>query len=1541
LVHTNQTIAPITSWIADTGSSVDAIDVRNISAKGMKMKSRLDKTVTFQTAAGLTKVDSCMNLHSDTLGGEIQAMILKDTPDVLSIGKRCVEQGFAFHWNSGESPYILRPDGGRVDCFVENNIPYVIEPTGVACPISYGNSSSSSGHANACDDGNTQPAKETTVELEGTNLNVPGHMEQNTHDKDSVVELGQPNTHDDVPLMKIEATSLHHLLTHTPKNPYCQSCQRAKMQRKPHKSKKIPISERMQAHAFGDLITGDHIVTIDKMDRSIDGKRDAVVIYDVATLYLDCFPTGSRSAEETLQALNHFIGPKEKVTMFYSDAARELNSAAKTLGICNSQSTPGRPESNGLAESKVRKVLQGTRTIMEHAGLDPSYWSYACKHFCFCHNHSKHWIKGVERQEPIKGRILPDNFSLPVLYPFGCLVDFLPSPIFLRRFPKWGSKAQPGILLSYVTKPGGLWKGDYIVAMLSDFRTGATQSRPQVHTVREIMVNKIDGEFIFPLKSTYEAARYIIETPSLSDITAKEQVDDSDTRVHTSEDNAFDVPQNIESDKTNLIAQSVHDDEQTCVDTTKPNPGITPSSTTAAPDRIPYVGSSTAMGETTRNYKGSKRPPDIPGVIWRTFSQKERKLTHENYLQTGFGWQPKESAGVVTPKPLGSTVDELVDQLHSQVPAMPIIAPCRSHKVHREKIPDIETIHRLCVARPVNAKEAATIPEAMAAMNKEWDKLSQQSAWLIDQVQEWKDVSRMARANNETIHIGRVFGILVEKGSELPTGHPERKYKGRVVFQGNNVRDQVGDWAIFEELSSAPATMEAGKAVDAYGCAHGNATQQADGTSAYTQALLGGVKTWIRFPRDRWPKGWDKFSDPVCPLKLALYGHPDAGGYWEKHCDKHILSEGFTTINDWRSVYWHKQLKLLLIVYVDDFKMSGPVDSLQEGWRKLRKGLIMDEPTPAGKFLGCTNVVNTIQVREPFNCTSLTGEGGITPKTEQSEKIITVNIVKYDQRPFLEQCVVRYLELAGKDAPSLKRADTPFIDTKARQAIEEDDSEKYRGELAPIASKVLMKILYAARVGRFDLLRPVCWLATRVTKWSKTCDIALHRLVSYINSSLDVACYGWVGDSWEDVELTIYADADWAGDKPTFHSTSGCFLCLSGRNTFYPLAAVSKKQTCVSHSTPEAEIVAADTAIRTVGIPAMQLWDVILHTHKRKLQATFKEDNEAAIKVMSSGRNPTMRHMQRTHGLDLAWLCERFDKGDYNLTYCPTRSMSADIFTKGFTDKNKWIHARKLIGHYIPNELSIGEGQPYSLRTPTVAALQGGVSERSYNRVIIEFGCSPDSKLGTKSPWSKDCLVVRVTEQMDATKQSTIDSILHFISVETKPIVLFGSMPCTGGSPWQNINVKRPGGPRRMLEHRRLMNKLWASFELLAQAIVDRRGDVCIEWPKGCSYWKLPKVRAFLARYQMLDAIFHGCMFNLQSVVHAGKHILKPWRISTTSHAIYAVFNNRLCDKTHDHVPCAGRDTKQTERYSNEMVKALHVSWAKRSLQWHRQAARR
>ena len=164
---------------------------------------------------------------------------------------------------------------------------------------------------------------------------------------------------------------------------------------------------------------------------------------------------------------------------------------------------------------------------------------------------------------------------------------------------------------------------------------------------------------------------------------------------------------------------------------------------------------------------------------------------------------------------------------------------------------------------------------------KKHPKLSKPGCWDEDLVEEMHVVKARARRRNATMHFGKIFGICVEKGSELPVGVKNRKFKGRYVFQGNDVRDQNWEAAIFQELGSSPAAMEAGNSCDFYGLLPGNSSEQSDAEQAYCQTLLGGTVTWVSLPRDRWPDAWilAGYVKPVAPLRLALYGHPDAGGY--------------------------------------------------------------------------------------------------------------------------------------------------------------------------------------------------------------------------------------------------------------------------------------------------------------------------------------------------------------------------------------------------------------------------------------------------------------------------------------------------------------------------------------------------------------------------------------------------------------------------------------------------------------------------------------
>ena len=272
-----------------------------------------------------------------------------------------------------------------------------------------------------------------------------------------------------------------------------------------------------------------------------------------------------------------------------------------------------------------------------------------------------------------------------------------------------------------------------------------------------------------------------------------------------------------------------------------------------------------------------------------------------------------------------------------------------------------------CVARPVPRKEAKVTPKAFAALEKEWKKLRDLGCWDETKVREWREVAAEAKRKEIKLHVGRVFDICVEKNHELEESDPNRKFKGRVVFEGCHVKDESNAWAIFSEASSCPATMAAGKMADAYGLLLGNSLEVSDGESAYTQALLGGTKTWIRLPRDQWPKSWDGMQDPVCPLILALYGHPDAGAFWEQHCETQLKKVGFIPVASWPSVFRHPKLGTFLVVYVDDFKQSGPTANLAEGWRLIGSVIKMEEPRPLKRYLGCEHEFRSAVVEGPFD----------------------------------------------------------------------------------------------------------------------------------------------------------------------------------------------------------------------------------------------------------------------------------------------------------------------------------------------------------------------------------------------------------------------------------------------------------------------------------------------------------------------------------------------------------------------------------------------
>ena len=1328
---------PVTevAWIADTGSAQDLISQRIVSHDRIYESC---EPLDLITANGPYRASQQTEIDIPILSSKICPYVLEDTPAVISVGRRCVDQNWDFVWKGSKDPYFKKPDGTKIKLNVKDYVPYLPSKSGFALaaighPFQDPEDASGNGMPNAfIPRENAIPAMPGEAPLVIDPGGADDIVEEITHPPPAIPE----STGRGEKALRDEACSLRHLMHHTPKNPYCEVCKRAKMT-KPV-SRKSEGSTLVTAEAFGDHITADHLITRSEEEEGIDGDRVAMVVKDVATNFRYIYPSARKTTRDCVSAMKHFTSHKDKIGVFYSDGAPELIATANELSWRHQTSVGYVSKSNAVAERNLRAVLDGARINLEQSGLHHSYWPQAARHYCMAHN----IVEEPDRNSPWFLRF-GEKFKGPNI-PFGARVDYWIGP---RTKPKDTLKFEPtsipGVFLGYTIHPEFAWRKEFNVLPLKDVLEADFDKAFSIVRTNQLTVPK--GNFIFPLKERYDAIREgrvegfrIVDKPP--DPRAQDAVMPSETEdellrdlveARGSDGYAGDGAEAFDVDEPKEELPKVEDAGET-ISVIDPKTG---KMTTIPKDSDTLYD---ASGVKARRYKGTTKPDSIPSFLWASLSQKQRKRAIEEEAKKAERAKHATPAATGNRSPNNNPFVEDVDDGWS-FPSMPVFDdPGGNPDNHREKVLHHSSHegYSALVARPVGPKEISEVPEAQKSLDVEWEKLEKKKAWDYSGVQEWETLSQKARKTGEKIHVGKVFEICVEKGSELERGNPLRKYKGRTVFQGNNVKDESSDTALFSELGSSPANMEAGKSIDCYGSMPGNRVSQGDGKQAYTQALMKGIKTMVRIPRNRWPKSWiGVYKDPVVPLILALYGHPDSGGLWERHCEAMLAQVGFRPLHPdcWPSMFWHNELRLLLAVYVDDFKMAGPTDNIDKGWKLISSKIDMEPPEDVGRYLGCEHVPTYgvklsvehhpfahvfdhsipdpaerpaaaahriqdywehfpdhgvlvhrhVQPRKKFSVrpqpsedlklgpqryteyepcmagaiaadrwddverdkrsgfpfwwvgsTYFVNESVSNPQIavaavkkvrdkgkakkavraqkfaylDQLEKNVKcmdkpVNVMEYNMKGFLQQCLDRYVELAGGNV-TFKRVSTPFHDDKIARPVA-DESER-RGELQAISSRVLMKVLFAARMARYDLLRATQGLASRVTKWSVDCDKALFRLMCYIHSTIDHTMIGFTGDSPEDVKLWLFADSDHAGEHDS-HSTSGCFLAMVGPNTYFPLTAFSKKQTSTAMSSTEAEVTAANLSMRATGLPSSCLWQTI-----REAGGTQKAQQRAA-----------------------------------------------------------------------------------------------------------------------------------------------------------------------------------------------------------------------------------------------------------------------------------------------------------------------------------------
>ena len=97
---------------------------------------------------------------------------------------------------------------------------------------------------------------------------------------------------------------------------------------------------------------------------------------------------------------------------------------------------------------------------------------------------------------------------------------------------------------------------------------------------------------------------------------------------------------------------------------------------------------------------------------------------------------------------------------------------------------------------------------------------------------------------------------------------------------------------------------------------------------------------------------------------------------------------------------------------------------------------------------------------------------------------------------------------------------------------------------------------------------------------------------------------------WE----TLHNNADWDCFRTltlpeiltTQTSTSGGVLCIFGSHTFVPMSWMCNKHTSVSHSSTESEIISLEAGLCTDGIPALDLWDLVIEVFHSSFNQPMK-----------------------------------------------------------------------------------------------------------------------------------------------------------------------------------------------------------------------------------------------------------------------------------------------------------------------------------------------
>jgi hypothetical protein len=321
----------------------------------------------------------------------------------------------------------------------------------------------------------------------------------------------------------------------------------------------------------------------------------------------------------------------------------------------------------------------------------------------------------------------------------------------------------------------------------------------------------------------------------------------------------------------------------------------------------------------------------------------------------------------------------------------------------------------------------------------------------------------------------------------------------------------------------------------------------------------------------------------VCKLVKSLYGLKQTPKQWHEKFDTVILANGFKHNGTDKCVYYKftSEYGVIVCLYVDDMLIFGTnMLGVCETKKYLASVFKMKDLNEADTILG-------IKVKR------------------HSEGYV------FCQNHYIEKVLLKYKHL------NVKEVNTPFDSNY--KLVENTGRAIAQLEFA----SAIGSMMYAMHCTKPDIAFAVNRLSRYTSNPSAEHWKAIVKVLGYLKKTKDLGLYY----SGYPAVLEGYSNANWVTSVGDNKSTSSWIFTLGGG----AISLVSKKQSCISHSTMESEFIALASAGKEAEWLRNLLYDVELWPQPMSAISIYCDSQATMSNAYSKIYNGKSRHISLRH----------------------------------------------------------------------------------------------------------------------------------------------------------------------------------------------------------------------------------------------------------------------------------------------------------------------